>query len=237
MSDIIQSHDYSNREQCKTAQKVARPSVSELMRPQALSDLTLPMAEIERLEKMVETKSIMNMLLVGESGTGKTSAAYLFKNFTDLNRVLRNGRRLFLRWNGLAVKDAAWVRDNMRLDSFFGAGGFTIGFLDRAELVPEAAQQAIATWIDGLAATQRVILATNDISKIIPELHSRLMPICFDIEPARSAEVQTRLFKRYANVLAEKGIVFDEERLKKVIEDKFPDLRSVANHIEFELFW
>ena len=234
MSDIIESHDYSNREQCETAQKVARPSFSELMRPQALSDLTLPMAVIERLEKMVETNSIMDMLFVGESGTGKTSAAYLFKNFADLNPILRD-TRLFLQWDGLAVKDAAWIRDNMGFDGFFGAGGFTIGFLDHAELVPEAVQQPIATWIDGLGATNRVILATNDISKIIPELHSRLMPIYFDIEPARSAEVQTRLFERYESKLAEYSNPCDPRRLREIIADNYPDLRSIAQEIQFEL--
>ena len=38
----------------------------------------------ERLQKMIETNSIMNMLFYGKVGTGKTSAARLFEDFADL---------------------------------------------------------------------------------------------------------------------------------------------------------
>ena len=48
------------------------------MRPKTLGDLALPTPMIERLQKMVVTDLIMNMLFYGKIGTGKTSAAHLF---------------------------------------------------------------------------------------------------------------------------------------------------------------
>jgi hypothetical protein len=74
----------------------------------------------------------------------------------------------------------------------------------------------------------------NDISKLIPAIQSRLMSICFDIAPGDRAEVQSNLTDRYERNLAELGIQFDRERLKEIIGIYYPDLRSIANHIEFE---
>src|ERR1700719_3077630 len=54
--------------------------VSEILRPQALSDLTLPMSTIQRLQRVIESGSVLNMLLYGPPGSGKTSAARIFVN-------------------------------------------------------------------------------------------------------------------------------------------------------------
>ena len=60
-----------------------KQSLSEILRPQTVSDLTLPTPIIDRLQKMIETNSIMNMLFYGKVGTGKTSAARLFEDSAD----------------------------------------------------------------------------------------------------------------------------------------------------------
>jgi replication-associated recombination protein RarA len=49
--------------------------LSELLRPQQLSDLTLPQRVIDRLQKMIDSGNIMNMIFYGPPGLGKTSAA------------------------------------------------------------------------------------------------------------------------------------------------------------------
>ena len=49
--------------------------LSELLRPQQLSELTLPRKDIDRLQRMVESGWIMNMIFYGKPGLGKTSAA------------------------------------------------------------------------------------------------------------------------------------------------------------------
>jgi replication-associated recombination protein RarA len=54
--------------------------VSELLRPQRLGDLTLPQRVIDRLQRMIHERSIMNMLFYGRPGLGKTSAARVFIN-------------------------------------------------------------------------------------------------------------------------------------------------------------
>jgi hypothetical protein len=39
---------------------------------------------------------------------------------------------------------------------------------------------------------------------------------------------------RYEKQLSELGIRFDRERLNEILGIYYPDLRSIANHIEFE---
>jgi DNA polymerase III delta prime subunit len=74
----------------------------------------------------------------------------------------------------------------------------------------------------------------NDLSKIIPEIRSRLMPISFDIEASDREEVQKRLIERYESKLAEYGIPHDKRRVTEIIGTNYPDLRSIAQKVEFE---
>jgi hypothetical protein len=69
---------------------------------------------------------------------------------------------------------------------------------------------------------------------LIKGIHSRLMPICFDVAPADRTEVIDRLQARYAKALRELGVAFDERRLAEIAGIYFPDLRAIAIHIEFE---
>jgi hypothetical protein len=60
------------------------------------------------------------------------------------------------------------------------------------------------------------------------------MPVCFDIKPSDREEVQKRLIERYESKLAECGIEHDKRRLNEIINANYPDLRSIAQKIEFE---
>jgi DNA polymerase III delta prime subunit len=234
VSDIVETHDYSKLEQCQEPQNIRQKrSLPEIMRPQTLGDLTLPRPMIERLQKMIETKSIMNMLFYGKVGAGKTSAARLFEDSADLYALCR--RHMFVQWDGSSVKDADIIRKDIAESLSFV--GFKICFLDGADLIPKAAQQAlpgvIDEWSDDTHYT-RFLLAVNDLSKIIPEIRSRLMPISFDIEASDREEVQKRLIERYESKLAEYGIPHDKRRVTEIIGTNYPDLRSIAQKVDFE---
>ena len=201
------------------------------MRPQRLSDLTLPAPMIERLQKMVETNSPMSMLFYGKVGTGKTSATRLFRDCAQVPVGYRSGR-LFSKWDGSGVQNVNVVRTDISRDLSFT--GFNIFVLDGADVVPKAAQQVLSDLMDGHMYHCRYIFTVNDRSKIIPEIRSRLMPICFDIERSDRAEVQERLIGRYESKLAEYGIQHDKQRLIEIIGTSYPDLRSIAQKVEFE---
>jgi DNA polymerase III delta prime subunit len=234
MSDIVETQDHSKLKQCQETENIRQKrSLPEIMRPQTLGDLTLPRPMIDRLQTMIETRAIMNMLFYGKIGTGKTSAARLFEDSADLYALCRS--HMFVQWDGSSVKDADIIRKDITESLSFV--GFKICFLDGADLIPKAAQQAlpgvIDKWSDDTHYT-RFLLAVNDLSKIIPEIRSRLMPISFDIEASDRDGVQKRLTARYESKLAECGIPHDEQRLMEIIGTNYPDLRSIAQKVDFE---
>jgi replication-associated recombination protein RarA len=229
MNHIVETHDRSKLEQRQESQNI-RPErpLSELLRPQTLSDLTLTTLMIDRLQKMIETKSVMNMVFYGKVGAGKTSATRLFADCAELTPF---GRQFSL-WEGSAVKNVDFVRTDM--ERYLSSMGFKIVVLDRADLVPPAAQKELPGVIDRMDHC-RFLFTVNHLAKIIPEIRSRLMPICFDIKPSHREEVQERLIDRYECKLAECGIEHDKRRLIEIIGASYPDLRSIAQKVDFEI--
>ena len=64
--------------------------VSELLRPQQLGDLTLPKRIIDRLQRMIETDSVMNMLFHGEPGLGQDDRRTAHRKSKWRGRLLRD---------------------------------------------------------------------------------------------------------------------------------------------------
>jgi DNA polymerase III delta prime subunit len=193
-----------------------------------VSDLTLSQPIIDRLGKMAETNSPMSMLWYGKVGTGKTSATRLFANCAETNIF----GHMFSLLDGSTVQNVDAVKTN--ISRWLSSIGFKIFVLDGADLVPKAAQQVLPSVMDEAMCQCRYIFTVNDRSKIIPEVRSRLMPICFDTERSDREEVQERLIGRYESQLGEYGIEYDKQRLTEIICNSFPDLRAIAQKVEFE---
>jgi replication-associated recombination protein RarA len=65
--------------------------LSEQLRPSRFDDLTLPTSLKMRLEKMHDTRNVMNMLFYGKPGTGKTTAAKIFTKSDLFDAIEING--------------------------------------------------------------------------------------------------------------------------------------------------
>jgi DNA polymerase III delta prime subunit len=167
------------------------------------------------------------MVFYGTVGTGKTSATRLF---ADCGEVTVFGRG-FSQWDGSLVKNVDFVRTDLKRN--LSSWGWKIVVLDGADLVPRAAQQALPSVIDEMYHC-RFLFIVNHLAKLIPEIQSRLMPICFDVARSDRAEVQERLIGRYETKLAEYGIEHDKRRLMEIIGTNYPDLRSIARKVDFE---
>jgi replication factor C subunit 3/5 len=109
-----------------------------------------------------------------------------------------------------------------------------ICFIDEADHIPKPTQAALRKMIEDMSNNCRFLLAVNKRLKLEEALRSRLLPICFDIAAPHRAEVKEQLFRRYADVLARQGIKFTDTRLGELIGIYYPDLRSIANQVQFE---
>ena len=201
--------------------KKPKPLVSEILRPQALSDLTLPMPTIHRLERVIESGSMVNMLFYGPPGSGKTSTARIFMNAIG-------GAMTINRSSETSPDLAKCIKD------FVSRVGAKICFVDEAHFISKRDQTVLPDLIDWFSGKCRFLFAATDITKLIPAIRSRLTEISFVVPPEDREEVQKRLMERYENMLSANGFTFDKVRLERIIEANFPDLRSIANNIEFE---
>jgi replication-associated recombination protein RarA len=202
-------------------QKRPKSLLSEVLRPQSLSDLTLPMPIIHRLQRVIESRSMVNMLFCGPPGSGKTSTARIFINAiggdTTIDRLSESSSDL-----AKSIKDLV---PRMTTE---------ICFVDQAHFISKRDQTVLPDIIDWGSRHCRFLFATTDITKLLPAKRSRLTEISFEVPPEGREEVQTRVMERYENILSANGCTFDKVRLKGIIEANFPDLHSIANNIEFE---
>ena len=112
-----------------------------------------------------------------------------------------------------------------------------ICFVDEAEYLSKQAQGALRKVIEDTSSTCRFIFAVNDMPKIIPALRSRLIGVCFDLVSSDWVEVKDKLISRYTVALSKARIKFDRRRLAELIGIYYPDLRSIANQVQYEFVY
>ena len=205
---------------------VMTPILSEVLRPTEFADLIQPSAMVERLERMAEQRMPMNMLFYGQPGVGKTSAARILLNKLDAD---------YCEINGSMETGIEHVRKNIEMFcvsmSMFSA--VKVCFIDECEYLSMNAQASLRGLIEKCTHV-RFLLTANDIKKMHPALKSRCLPLCFDVGPIEAPEVIARLVPRYQEKLRQLGYEIDARRLHEILCTSFPDLRAVANRLEFE---
>ena len=199
-------------------------SLSEFLRPKEFSELIQPLAVVRSLERMAKLQTPANMLFYGSPGVGKTSSArimlsHLGNNWFEINGSLDNG-----------VELVRTLRSAVNNGGLFD--GPRVCFIDEADVLTLQAQAGLRAVIEGARST--FLLTANKIEKFQPALKSRCMPICFDVRAADAETIIKRLLPIYRRKLRGAGLEISEERLSDLLHFYFPDLRAVANRIEFE---
>jgi len=212
-----------------SAQTVKYSTLSERLRPRSIDELLLPDSIINKLQRMVDTQEVMNMIFYGSPGTGKTSCAHLmngengFCNMLYLNAAKDNG-----------IDDMKKKVENYATSkSLFG--GMKIVILDEADHLSNSAQASLRGLIELTSQNCRYILTANKLAKIQEPLKSRCRPICFDAPYQLLDALIAKLIRTIKSRLMEIGQTVDESKLRQLVTLKFPDYRAIANNIEFEL--
>ncbi len=104
---------------------------------------------------------------------------------------------------------------------------------DASDYLSPNAQAALRGLIEAYSNVA-FLLTANDIGKIDPALKSRCLPIWFDLATEDEPEAKARLCACYEQRLRDLGFVVHTVRLAEIVEDEFPDLRGIANRLEFE---
>lgn len=202
-----------------------KPLLSEVLRPKCLSDLIVPKSSKQILEKFVSDKSIMNITFYGSPGAGKTSAARMILDVIDADVYKINGSE------HPVDKNLAKNINNFASTCSFEAK-IKVVFIDEADKLEKNVQEALRYIIENTSFNCRYLLTVNDISKITEALQSRCMPICFDVPKKELDSIIQSAVSKYSKKIEEQNIDIDPQTIKEIVELRFPDYRSIANHLE-----
>ena len=202
--------------------------ISETLRPKNFDELVLDDFFKRKLKKMYDTRNVMNMIFYGKPGSGKTSAAKIFANSDAFDVIIINGSLD----TGVDI-----VRNRIinYANSMSIYQNHKICIIDEADHLSKGAQASLRGVIEETSKNCRYIFTANDISKMHPALCSRLMPICFDMTQTQ-IDVALQKYKNHIiTTLKTDSQDIDEQRIIRLIDMNFPDYRTIANKIEFEM--
>lgn len=175
----------------------------------------------ELVEKFIEEKSIPHLLLSGHRGTGKTSLALLLKAELGVDPSD------FLEINASRQTDVDTMRNEIHgFISTCAMGDFKLVYLEEADRLSPAAQDAAKSMMEEFADTSRFILSCNYPNKITVELKSRLTQINFKQLPMDD------MLERMAIVLKKEKIKTNMETLEAYATMAYPDLRKAIQMLE-----
>lgn len=167
-----------------------------------------------KLQHYIETNDIPHILLFGLPGCGKTTLAKLLVNNLNCD---------YLYINAADKKGIDTVRDEVI--PFVSSASFKplkVVILDEASfLMKSSAQPALLNTIEQFSANTRFILTCNYLEQIIEPLQSRCD--MYHIEPPSKGVVA----KHILGILQKENITFDKNDLVTIINQKYPDIRSI----------
>jgi replication-associated recombination protein RarA len=201
--------------------------LSELLRPTELVDLIQPPEIIRGLERMVDQRALLNMIFHGKPGLGKSSAAHILARKLNADMYEINGSL----WTGVSHvrQDLEAYVSTMSLMS-----DTKICLIEECEFLSVNAQAALRRVIER-STLLRFLMTGNNISKFDPAIRSRCIPVSFDVRPLEAEALIQRLLPRYIEKLGRLGYdEIDAKWLSREMHIVFPDLRKLANAIEFQ---
>ena len=190
--------------------------------PQKFDDLILLNSLTPKFKKIIETKSLPDLLLYGPPGLGKTSLVNVLKNELDLDMLYINGSLD----NSIDII-RTWVSDFTRRSS----NKQKCVFIDEIDRMT-AGMDALKAETEQCKKTS-FIFATNHIEKIIDPLISRCGGgISFFYSNEQKKELQKKYYKRCCEILEIENVQYDPKAVAKIVQRRFPDMRNTIHDLQ-----
>jgi replication factor C small subunit len=99
-------------------------------------------------------------------------------------------------------------------------------FLDEADGMLKAAQDSLRNLMETYANNCFFVFSCNDVSKIIEPIRSRCVVLCFE-KPSKAD-----IYLRLEQICQKEGISSDSDTLLKLVDQKYPDIRSMVMELQ-----
>jgi replication factor C small subunit len=170
------------------------------------------------IQQFLDQNDIVNMLLYGGAGTGKSTLAKLIVHNLDCDSLLINASD---------ERGIETIRD--KVQSFASVASFKplkVVILDEADFLTIQAQASLRNIIETFSRTTRFIMTCNFVERIIDPLQSRCQVL--KIVPPTKKDVA----KHLAGILDKESISFEINDLVPLVNQYYPDLRKCINTIQ-----
>jgi len=195
----------------------------EKYRPKNSEEILIEPFIKDKINNILLNKSIPNMIITGEPGTGKTStilflAKEIYKNFYNDN---------VLELNASDERGIRVVREKIKTFSQKATDDdFKVIILDEVDSMTLDGQFALRRIIENYTENTRFCLICNYITKITPALRSRCLP--FRFEPLNTDFVLDKLY----DIMDKENVDLEDEIVDKIVEKSNGDLRKSINMLQ-----
>ena len=172
-----------------------------------------------RIADCIANNDIPHFIFAGSAGTGKTTLAKL---------IVKNIQCDYLYINASDENGIDTIRDKVK--GFASTASFQpikIVILDEADFLTQPAQAALRNLIEEYSAYTRFILTCNYVERLIEPLQSRCE--LHMLKPPTKGAVAKHIC---TNILDVEGITYDVQDVVRVINEFYPDIRSVIKVLQ-----
>ena len=203
----------------------------ERYRPQRLNEIILTDKVRKFMEYCIREKDIPNILLYGNTGTGKTSFVNVLANELKFDYMDINGSLItsieFLR-NDITNFITTYGMDDTELP-------YKIVFIDEVEKISPQFQEALKVYIEEMENNARFIFNTNNITKVIKPLRGRFSQGTFNLIPSNRDERQKLVIdfiKKIKEIIKIENMEADSKVLAELVVKHFPDFRNIVGILQ-----
>jgi replication factor C small subunit len=173
----------------------------------------------DRIADCIAKNDIPHLIFAGSAGTGKTTLAKL---------IIRNIQCDYLYLNASDENGIDVIRDKVK--GFASTSTFKplkIVILDEADFLTQPAQAALRNLIEEYSITTRFILTCNYVERLIEPLQSRCE--LHMLKPPSKGDAARHIC---TNILDVESITYDMKDVAKVINELYPDIRSIIKVLQ-----
>ena len=206
----------------------------EKYRPRNSNEILLEPFIKQKIEKILETKSIPNMIITGEPGTGKTSTILFLakqiygdrygENVLELNAS--DDRGLSIINNTIypfCKKKTSCISDDSKLNKY---PAHKLVILDEADSITPKAQNLLSNIISEFRKNTRIVFICNDCTQIIESIQSRCMIIKY---PRINTD---NLYHKVESICKSEKIPYNEIGINTLLFVSDQDIRQAINNLE-----